>query len=93
MRPSRHIKMINTLLVCYELLIIYNCLQTRIYIGMYYIYLQQWLNVFPKQQILVLKTEEYSSNTANVLQQIAQFLNIGEYFLWVSGDLYELKRI
>ena len=46
---------------------------------MYYVYLQEWLKVFPKKQILVLKTEEWSSDTDNVLQEVAQFLNLGEY--------------
>ena len=44
--------------------------------GFYAKQLQLWYNVFPKDNILVISSEELASNTNNVLVEIFDFLNI-----------------
>ncbi|MCA0044097.1 sulfotransferase domain-containing protein [Celeribacter litoreus] len=38
--------------------------------------LEEWLKVFPREQMLVLRTEEYIENTHDVLNRAAEFLGI-----------------
>ena len=54
--------------------------QLRLRIGMYHIFISDWIDVFSRDQILVIKTEDM--NTANinrVYRQILQFLDIRKY--------------
>lgn len=45
--------------------------------GMYIIFLKDWLSVFPKEQLLLLKTEEYSEHPLNVINNtILPFLQL-----------------
>ena len=46
---------------------------------MYYIYLLDWFRVFPKEQILVIRMEDYSANMEKVMQKVYKFLNLSEY--------------
>jgi len=53
--------------------------QARLHLGFYSIFLRDWLKVFPREQLLILKTEDYSKDMAGHLKQIYSFLNIGKY--------------
>ncbi|CAG2197783.1 CHST15 [Mytilus edulis] len=50
--------------------------KARIHVGFYAVYLKEWLKLFPKEQILVLKTEDYAENIKGTLKQIFKFLQL-----------------
>lgn len=53
------------------------CPQLRIYIGMYVIYLLDWLTILDKNQILILRLEDYSANLNETLHRVYNFLGVG----------------
>ncbi|XP_033738428.1 carbohydrate sulfotransferase 15-like [Pecten maximus] len=46
----------------------------RIHIGFYSEHVKQWLRVFPRKQILFLRTEDYSADVSSHMSQIFNFL-------------------
>ncbi|ELT92168.1 hypothetical protein CAPTEDRAFT_141192, partial [Capitella teleta] len=49
--------------------------------SIYSVYLEDWLQVFPKNQIFVLRAEDYFRNRTSVLNQVYNFLGLGECYL------------
>jgi len=49
--------------------------------GIYIEQLRQWLNVFPKQQILFIKSEEFYADPKTVLQSTLEFLGLPQWTL------------
>ena len=47
--------------------------------GFYVEQLLPWFELFPKNQILIISSEELASNTKNVMNEIFKFLNLPEY--------------
>jgi len=47
--------------------------------GMYYDQLKVWMNYFPKEQFLILKTEEFQKDVQKCLNQVYKFLGINKY--------------
>ena len=47
--------------------------------GFYVEQLLPWFELFPKNQILIISSEELASNTKNVMSEIFKFLNLPEY--------------
>ena len=47
--------------------------------GFYVEQLLPWFELFPKNQILIISSEELASNTKNVMSQIFKFLNLPDY--------------
>jgi len=47
--------------------------------GFYVEQLLVWFELFSKNQILIISSEEFASNTKNVMNDIFQFLNLPEY--------------
>ncbi len=45
-------------------------------LGFYYQQLRRYYDLFPKEQILVLKQEDLKNDTANVLQRVLEFLDV-----------------
>jgi hypothetical protein len=43
---------------------------------MYYFQLKQWLRFFPKEQILVIKSEDYFENSDEAINQMGSMLNV-----------------
>ena len=50
-----------------------------IHLGFYAAYLQEWLSVFPRDQILVMRTEDYSANTTLLTRTVFDFLDLSSY--------------
>ena len=48
-------------------------------ISMYYIHLSKWMQFFPKENFLFLRTEDMSSDSPTVMRNITNFLNIDEF--------------
>lgn len=49
---------------------------TRLRVGLYVIYLRDWLKVFPREQILILRLEDYSKDLAGVIKTVFTFLKL-----------------
>ena len=49
--------------------------------GIYVKYLKRWMDVFPREQFLILQTEEFKKNTSVVYNKALQFLNLTKYDL------------
>ena len=59
----------------------YDNLEERSYLskGFYFKQLKPWFDLFPKENILILSTEEFDQNTENVFNKIFNFLDIKEF--------------
>ncbi|XP_048762961.2 carbohydrate sulfotransferase 15-like isoform X2 [Ostrea edulis] len=80
------IRAINVLQICLKHSSLRSCLfdykvnenllrrKTRIHLGFYATYLQEWLSVFPRDQILILRTEDYAANVTSVMRKVFKFL-------------------
>ncbi|WP_413167430.1 sulfotransferase domain-containing protein [Capilliphycus salinus ALCB114379] len=44
--------------------------------GLYVYFLKQWMNIFPKEQILVLTLEDLAKNTEDVMNRVFNFLDL-----------------
>ena len=52
-----------------------------IYKSLYFYSLKHWLPLFPKQQFLILQSEEFYTNPAIALKQVFQFLGVPDFQL------------
>ncbi len=43
--------------------------------------MKKWMNVFPKEQLLILKSEDFYSNPSATMKQVHRFLNLPDYQL------------
>ncbi|MGB3514430.1 MAG: tetratricopeptide repeat protein [Microcoleaceae cyanobacterium] len=48
-------------------------------VGVYIKFLQKWMAIFPKEQFLILKTEDFNANPANTMKQVFKFLDLPDY--------------
>ena len=46
--------------------------------GLYSLYLRRWLAAFPREQVLVLRSEDYRQNVTAVMQTVFTHLGVGE---------------
>jgi N-acetylgalactosamine 4-sulfate 6-O-sulfotransferase len=44
--------------------------------GLYYAYLKEWLNVFPRNQTLIVRFEDYITDGQSVLSKVFDFLGV-----------------
>jgi tetratricopeptide (TPR) repeat protein len=49
--------------------------------GRYIEFIKKWLNLFPREQLLILKSEDFYTNAATVVKQVLEFLDLPEYQL------------
>ncbi|KAL5016159.1 hypothetical protein ScPMuIL_005748 [Solemya velum] len=49
----------------------------RLHIGIYSIYLRDWLKVFARDQILFLRLEDYAEDKVSTLRRVYKFLKLG----------------
>ncbi|XP_003419716.1 carbohydrate sulfotransferase 15 [Loxodonta africana] len=54
-----------------------NALPVRLQVGLYAVYLLDWLSVFSKEQFLILRLEDHASNVKHTMQRVFEFLNLG----------------
>ncbi|MDY6938043.1 MAG: tetratricopeptide repeat protein [Cyanobacteriota bacterium] len=52
-----------------------------LYLGLYVYFLQRWMSVFPKEQFLVLTTENLQAKPALTMKQTFKFLGVSDYKL------------
>lgn len=53
----------------------------RLHNGLYSIYLKDWLQVFPREQVLVVRMEDYQKNISKTLEDIYHHLGLSESLL------------
>lgn len=51
--------------------------QVRLNLGMYIIFLLDWMTVFQREQILVLRLEDYAANLRVTINKVFDFLSVG----------------
>lgn len=52
--------------------------QVRLYLGLYVLYIEEWLKIFEQQRFHILRLEEYKQNKTRELCRIYQFLGLGK---------------
>ncbi len=52
-----------------------------LWFGLYSYFLEKWMALFPREQFLILHSEDLYNQTANTLQQVFEFLEIPDYSL------------
>lgn len=64
--------------------------------GIYALFLRDWMEVFPRDQFLILETEEVRRNPDVVLEQLVDFLGTSKNLFLFRGrrspHLYQYKR-
>ena len=58
--------------------------------GLYCIYIRDLLEVFPRDQVMVLRLEHYSQNKQQKLQQMFEFLGLSKNVISVSRADYSV---
>lgn len=53
-------------------------LQVRLQVGLYIVYLMDWLSVVSREQMLVLRLEDHATNRKYTMHRVFDFLNLGE---------------
>ena len=48
--------------------------------GLYSEFLTDWVSIFPKEQIHIIKMEEYAANRMEVLAKVFAFLGLGKTY-------------
>ncbi|XP_070697114.1 carbohydrate sulfotransferase 15-like [Pempheris klunzingeri] len=56
---------------------LYNAMPVRLNLGTYFIFLLDWLTVFHREQILVLRLEDYAANLKVTIKKVFDFLGVG----------------
>ncbi len=46
--------------------------------SLYYVYLNDWLKVFPHHQVMVIKAENYYAHTVAVVKSVFRFLGLSQ---------------
>lgn len=54
-----------------------NAMSVRLQVGLYVVFLLDWLSVFSRDQLLVLRLEDHASNPALSMNRIFRFLRLG----------------
>ena len=50
--------------------------QARITLGFYATFLQDWFQVFPREQFLILRTEDFANATLDIMYKVFKFLDL-----------------
>lgn len=59
--------------------------QVRLQVGLYIVYLIDWLTVFSREQFLILRLEDHASNRKYTMHKVFDFLSLGEWEkTWIS---------
>ncbi|TDH01364.1 hypothetical protein EPR50_G00179800 [Perca flavescens] len=64
-----------------------NAMPVRLNLGMYIIFLLDWLTVFDREQILVLRLEDYAANLKGTIKKVFDFLSVGPLSEQVEATL------
>ena len=54
-------------------------LQVRLRVGLYSVYLKDWLKVFPLEQFYILRLEDYTQDQLGYIKKIHRFLGLSKF--------------
>jgi len=59
-------------------------------IGMYYPFLSDWLRVFPREQVMVIRYEDYIAKPSETINEVCKFLSVSKsHVLSLSVCLFQ----
>ncbi|KAM3591648.1 uncharacterized protein V6R79_005210 [Siganus canaliculatus] len=64
-----------------------NAMPVRLQVGVYIVYLMDWLTVFSREQILVLRLEDHASNRKYTMHRVFDFLNLGPLSKEIESEI------
>uniref|UniRef100_A0AAX7UXL7 Sulfotransferase n=1 Tax=Astatotilapia calliptera TaxID=8154 RepID=A0AAX7UXL7_ASTCA len=64
-----------------------NAMPVRLQVGLYIVYLMDWLTIFSRKQILVLRLEDHASNRKYTMHQVFEFLNLGPLTKEIESEI------
>ncbi|XP_059376185.1 carbohydrate sulfotransferase 15 [Carassius carassius] len=64
-----------------------NLMPVRLQVGLYVIYLLDWLSVFSRKQILILRLEDHAANRKITMRRVFEFLHLGPLTLQKEADI------
>ena len=53
--------------------------QVRLRIGMYYPFIADWLRVFPVEQVMFIRYEDYITSPSEIINNVCKFLGIRKF--------------
>lgn len=65
-------------LICVLSFIYHDMLQIDLRRGLYSIFVTDWMKVYPSEQMLILRFEDYKNKVEEHLQQVFTFLDLSE---------------
>ncbi|XP_072311835.1 carbohydrate sulfotransferase 15 [Eucyclogobius newberryi] len=64
-----------------------QAMPVRLHVGLYIVFLLDWLSVFSPEQILVLRLEDHASNTKYTMNRVFHFLSLGPLSKRLESDI------
>ncbi|XP_061600821.1 carbohydrate sulfotransferase 15-like [Cololabis saira] len=56
---------------------LFNVMPVRLTLGIYFIFILDWMTTFQREQILVLRLEDYAANLKETIKKVFDFLSLG----------------
>ncbi|XP_048026797.1 carbohydrate sulfotransferase 15-like [Megalobrama amblycephala] len=56
---------------------LYNAMSVRLHVGLYVVFILDWLSVFSRDQLLVLRLEDHAANLTHSMNRVFHFLQLG----------------
>uniref|UniRef100_A0A3Q2Q0I2 Sulfotransferase n=1 Tax=Fundulus heteroclitus TaxID=8078 RepID=A0A3Q2Q0I2_FUNHE len=56
---------------------LFNTMPVRLTLGMYFVFVLDWLTIFQREQILVLRLEDYAADLKKTIKKVFDFLSVG----------------
>ena len=56
----------------------------RVNVGMYSIFIRDWLERYPRDQIHILRTEDWAKGPSSELEKIFRFLKLGIHTVFIN---------
>ena len=66
--------------ISHNIYVLIFMLQIMLHYSMYYPYAKEWLSVFPRDQFMMIKAEEFYANPVVVMREVFNFLGLGMYY-------------
>ncbi|XP_055996541.1 carbohydrate sulfotransferase 15-like isoform X3 [Ostrea edulis] len=60
--------------------------------SLYYIHLQEWLDVFPREQVFIIRNEDYRKDMKHSLLKLFSFLEVGDISSNLLKDIVEMPH-
>lgn len=64
-----------------------NAMPVRLQVGVYIVFLMDWLSVFSHEQLLVLRLEDHASNRKHTMHKVFDFLHLGPLTKEIEAEI------